>query len=341
MSLTTIDSVGGSAARSITGGLTKTGVDVRAKVIEALLIAALGGSLLILAVLIVDLIRRSWSVWTGRGAEFLTSGLNTTSADIAGVWSGLKGTLVLAGLVIVIAFPLGIACAVYLEEYAGKSGFARLTRVNVRNLAGVPSVVYGLLGLGIFVKVLDSVGSGGQDVQGHGFVPFHWVGNLMDWIGGNNGRTVFAGGLALSALVLPIVVITTSEALRAVPRGIREGALGVGATQWETIRSHVLPAATPGILTGTVLSIARAMGEAAPILIVGATTGTLLTGNQNFVEQLSGPWTGLPVVIFSYARQPGSVWSSLTAAAALVLLVLVLVLNGFAIWMRNRYERKW
>jgi phosphate transport system permease protein len=126
-----------------------------------------------------------------------------------------------------------------------------------------------------------------------------------------------------------------------VPRSIREGALGVGATKWETIRHHVLPAAAPGILTGTVLSLARAAGEAAPILIVGAATGLIITGDKSLVEQLSGPFTGLPAVIFSYARLPGEDFRAVTAAAALVLLVLVLAMNAFAIWLRNRYERKW
>jgi phosphate transport system permease protein len=213
-----------------------------------------------------------------------------------------------------VAFPIGIACAVYLEEYSSTSWFARITRVNVRNLAGVPSIVYGLLGLAIFVKALDN------------------------W---NGGRNIFAGGLALAALVLPIVVITTSEALRAVPRSIREGAFGVGATQWETIRSHVLPSAAPGILTGTVLSLARAAGEAAPILLVGAATGLLRTGDQSVLQQIQGPFTALPVAIFSYARQPGEDFRALTAAASIVLLVMVLFMNGIAIWLRNRYEKKW
>jgi len=168
-----------------------------------------------------------------------------------------------------------------------------------------------------------------------------WLGNLLNLLSGNSGRNIFAGGLALSALVLPIVVITASEALRAVPRSIREGALGVGATQWETVRHHVLPAAAPGILTGTVLSLARATGEAAPLLLVGAVTGTLITGDKSFVEQLSGPFTALPVAIFSYARQAGDDWRAVTGAAALVLLVLVLIMNGFAIALRNRYDRKW
>jgi phosphate transport system permease protein len=341
VTVTTLDSMGGGAARDVTAGLTSRHTDVREKVVEGVLIATLAASLLIIAVLIADMIQRSWSVWTDRGTDFLSSGLSITDASEAGVWPGIKGTIVLMTLVVALAFPLGIACAVYLEEYAGKSGFARWTRVNVRNLAGVPSVVYGLLGLGIFVKVLNSFGQPGGDLQDSGFPPFRWLGNALDWFSGNNGRNVMAGGLVLSALVLPIVIITTMEALRAVPRAIREGALGVGATQWETIRHHVLPAASPGILTGTVLGLARAAGEAAPILIVGAVTGTLITGDQNLVEQLSGPFTGLPAVIFSYARLPGDDFRAITAAAALVLLVLVLLMNGFAIWLRNRYERKW
>jgi phosphate transport system permease protein len=341
VALTTIDSTGGSAARSVTAGLTKHRIDVRGKIIEGLLIGSLAVSLVILAVLIGEMVQRSWSVWTDRGTGFLSDGLNITDASTAGVWPAIKGTIVLMFLVALLAFPLGIACAVYLEEYAGNSRFARWTRVNVRNLAGVPSVVYGLLGLGIFVKLLNGLGEPGDNLQDSGFFLFRWIGNVLDWLAGNDGRNVVAGGLVLSVLVLPIVIITTMEALRAVPRAIREGALGVGATQWETIRHHVLPAASPGILTGTVLALARAAGEAAPILIIGAVTGTLITGSQGVVEQLSGPFTGLPAVIFSYARLPGDDFRAITAAAALVLLFLVLLMNGFAIWLRNRYERKW
>lgn len=314
MPVSSPSSVGGSTARAVTTGLTKRGVNARAKAVELVLIASLALSLVILLVLIVDLLRRSWPVWTDRPVDFLTTNLNSQNASAAGIGQAIRGTLILCGLVVVVAFPLGIACAVYLEEYAGQSVFARLTRVNVRNLAGVPSIVYGLLGLAIFVQALGGV---------------------------TGGRTVFAGGLALSALVLPIVVITTSEALRAVPRSIREGAFGVGATQWETVRSHVLPSAAPGILTGTVLSLARAAGEAAPVLLVGAATGLLRTGNQSLIEQLSGPFTALPVTIFSYARQPGDEFRQVTAAASIVLLVLVLFMNGVAIWLRNRYEKKW
>ena len=152
---------------------------------------------------------------------------------------------------------------------------------------------------------------------------------------------MFAGGLALSALVLPIVVITASEALRAVPRSIREGAFGVGATQWETVRSHVLPAAAPGILTGTMLSLARAAGEAAPILLVGAATGLLRTGEQSFVEQLRVGSRRFPWRSSRTLASPAEDFRALTAAASLVLLVLVLFMNGIAIWLRNRYEQKW
>lgn len=311
MALTTPASTGGRTARSMTETLTKRGSDVRGRIVEAALVAALAVTLLILFVLIVDLLQRSWPVWTERGGDFLGAGLNSSSAASAGVWSGIKGTLILGLIVIVVSFPLGIACAVYLEEYAGRSRFARWTRINVRNLAGVPSIVYGLLGLGVFVGTLGI------------------------------GRNMLAAGLALSALVLPIVIITASEALRAVPRPIREGAFGVGATQWETVRSHVLPSAAPGILTGTVLSLARAAGEAAPILLVGAATGLLRTGDKGFIDQLGGAFTAMPVVIYSYARQTGEQFRELTAAASLVLLVLVLAMNTFAIWLRNRYDRKW
>jgi phosphate transport system permease protein len=314
MAFTTPETVGAAAARDLTSALTRKRFDLRSKIVEAVLIVTMAMSLVILLTLIVDLLLRSSSVWSERPWDFLTGNLNAQNADVAGVGQAIRGTLLLCLIVVVVAFPLGIACAVYLEEYAGKSRFARITQTNVRNLAGVPSIVYGLLGLAIFVQALGGI---------------------------TGGRTVFAGGLALSALVLPIVVITASEALRAVPRSIREGALGVGATPWETIRSHVLPSATPGILTGTVLSLARAAGEAAPILLVGAATGLLRSGDQAFWTQLRGPFTGLPVAIFSYARQPGADFRALTAAASVVLLVLVLAMNGLSIWLRNRYERKW
>lgn len=315
MGLTTPAKLGGGTARTVTGGLTKRGIDARSKAVEGVLITALGALLLILLVLIIYLVQRSWPVWTDRPGGFLSGRVDNQNAAAAGVWQGIRGTLILCVIVGLIAVPLGVACAVYLEEYAGKSRFAKWTLINVRNLAGVPSIVYGLLALAIFTPFTRGIGL--------------------------DGRDVFAGGLALSALVLPIVIITSSEALRAVPRSIREGAFGVGATQWETVRSHVLPSAAPGILTGTVLTLARAAGEAAPILLVGAITGTLRTGGLGFVEQLGERFTALPVIIYSYSTEPGDEYRALAAAAGVVLLVLVLLMNGFAIWLRNRYERKW
>ena len=258
------------------------------------------------------------AVFTERIGSFLTSGLARDAAD-AGLWDAIWGTLWICIIVAVVAFPIGIACAVYLEEYAGKSRFARLTQINIRNLAGVPSIVYGILGLAVFVKWLGDDGNGGL----------------------TGGRSVISGGLTLAVLVLPIVVITTTEALRAVPQGIREGALAVGATRWETVRNHVLPAASPGILTGTVISLARAAGEAAPLILVGAVTGFLNVGDASTWERLHGPFTAIPIVIFSWARQPGADFAGLTAAASLTLLVIIFLMNGFAIWLRNRYERKW
>lgn len=315
MALSSPGTVGAPAAASITKALTAKGRDRVGRLIEGGLLLTLFVSLAVLVLLMVHLVQRAWPVLSDDLGGFLSRGQDASDAADAGVWQAIRGTIILAVIVSVVAFPLGIACAVYLEEYAGASRLARITRLNVRNLAGVPSIVYGILGLAIFVKFFRPV---------------------------TNGSTVIAGGLTLAVLVLPIVVITASEALRAVPRSIREGALGVGATQWETIRSHVLPSAAPGILTGTVLSLARAAGEAAPILLVGAATGLLRVGNTGLWDQITeGRFTALPVAIFSYARQPGDDFRAVTAAASLVLVVLVFVVNGLAIYLRNRYERRW
>ena len=246
MALATPASHGATTAASLTTQLTGAKRDIRGRAVEAVLLATLALSLLILVALVVNLVQRSWPVLSGRLGDFLSSGLDASNATEAGVWQAIRGTLTLAVIVAIVAFPLGIACAVFLEEYAGKSFFARLIRINVRNLAGVPSIAYGILGLTIFVKFADGI---------------------------TGGRTVISGGLALAVLVLPVVIITASEALRAVPQSIREGAYGVGATKWETVRSHVLPSAAPGILTGTVLALSRAAGEAAPLLLVGGITG--------------------------------------------------------------------
>jgi phosphate transport system permease protein len=315
MGLTSPAGIGTSVATAdVARRITGRKADVRSAVFEATLLSTLVLSVVILIALVLTTLQDGWPVLSNRLGDFLSSGPNTSSAATAGIWAGIKGTLIMSVIVAIVAFPLGVSCAIYLEEYASKSRFARLTQINVRNLAGVPSIVYGLLGLSIFVRFAKPV---------------------------TNGQTVISGGLTLAVLVLPIVVITASEALRAVPLSIREGAFGVGATKWEVIRSHVLPSAAPGILTGTVLSLARAAGEAAPLLLVGAVTGFLSTGDQGIIEQITeGRFTALPAQIFAYARVGGG-FSEVTAAASVVLIALVFLVNALAIWLRNRYEQKW
>lgn len=305
---------GSAAARgAVERSLKGTRVDVKGRLFEAALLTALLLSLLILLVLLYDVFSGGISVLTGRGGDFVRGSLSPLP-QTAGIGQGIRGSLLLMLFVVALAFPVGIGAAIYLEEYARDTRAARLVNVNIRNLAGVPSIVYGILGYAIFVRALGGL---------------------------TGGKSVMAGGITLAVLVLPIVIITTAEALRAVPYSIREAGFGVGATQWEVVRSHVLPAAAPGILTGTVLSLSRALGETAPLLLVGAVTGFLATGSQSFVERIQGPFTALPTIVFAWARQPNAGFRELTSAAIVVLLGVILVANAAAIFLRNRYERKW
>lgn len=283
---------------------------------QLMLLVALLTSLLFLVVLMVDILRKGWGVLADRGTDFLTSSISSFSAETAGVWQGLVGSTITLLFVLFIAIPLGVAAAVYLEEYAADTRLNRFINVNIRNLAGVPSIVYGLLGLALFVEILWPV---------------------------TNGATMIAAGYTLTVLVLPIVIITSAEALRAVPYSIREAGYGVGATRWEVIRHHVLPSAAPGILTGTVLSLARALGETAPVLLVGAVTGYLSSGGASLIEQTYQPYgyTTLPTVIFQYSTLPSQSFRAVAAAAIIVLLALILTANAAAIVLRNRYEKRW
>lgn len=292
--------------------------DVGSALFSGLLIAALLLSLGVLLVLLATTLQEAWPVLSTRGAAFITS--DTSRLDSrTGVWQGLVGSLILVGFVAVIALPLGIAAAVYLQEYARDSRLNRLLITNIRNLAGVPSVVYGILGLVVFVQALRAVT--GPNVY---------------------GRSYLSGGLTLSVLVMPIIILITMEALRAVPTGIREAAYGVGATRWEVVRSHVLPYAAPGMLTGAILSLARAFGETAPLLLVGAVTGYLSTPTgRTPLEILQGQYTSLPTQIYAWTKLAGDGWRENTAAAIVVLLVAILVVNALAILLRNRYDRKW
>jgi phosphate transport system permease protein len=296
------------ATRTEIGG---TGRDWRGLAFHGLLLLSLLFSLLVLFTLIADVLARGLPVFADRGLDVLTSNTSRSPAR-AGVAQGIFGTLMMAVFVSLFAFPVGVMTAIYLEEYAPDNRLTRFINVNIRNLAGVPSVVYGLLGLAIFVLVLR---------------PF------------TGGRSMIAGGLTLAVLVLPIVIITSAEAIRAVPRALREAGYGVGASRWEVTRLLVLPSAAPGILTGTVLALSRALGETAPLLLAGAVLGGFSTGGRSLFEQIFSDYTVLPVTIFDFARRPQEEFRALTAAAIIVLLVVTLLANAIAILLRNRYER--
>jgi phosphate transport system permease protein len=292
--------------------------DVAGRIFSGALLLTLLLSLLILLVLLGSVIADAWPILSERGVGFLGDNLSHFEGR-AGVRQGLIGSLILIAFVGVVAVPLGVGAAVYLQEYAKTSRVNRALVANIRNLAGVPSIVYGILGVVVFAQILR--GLTGPE---------------------SSGLSYISGGLTLAVLVMPFMIIITMEALRAVPRGIREAAYGVGATRWEVVRSHVLPYAAPGMFTGGILALARAFGETAPLLLVGAVTGYLSPGgSENLVDTLQGRYTALPTIIFSWSRQPGGEWAQLTAAAIVVLLAVILAVNLSAILLRNRYERRW
>ena len=324
MALTTVGDVARKNAQTLEG----KGSDVGGTIFRIIVAGTLYISLLIIAVLIFDVIVDGWDQLSNRLGGFLSGTLRSRSIDDQlGVHQGLYGTFWIAVFVAVIAFPTGIAAAIYLEEYAHRNRMTRFIELAIRNLSGVPSVVYGLLGLFLFVE--------GETILG--FIGLGW---LVDITG---GPTPISAGLTLAILVLPIVIITSQEAVRAVPSGLKEGAYGVGATKSEMIRTQVLPYAAPGILTGTLLSMSRAIGEAAPLILIGAISGGL-TNNPSFldVSALQERFTALPILIVTWVGQRGRDEGFATAAAAaiVVLLVVVIALNMTAILLRNRFEKK-
>jgi phosphate transport system permease protein len=288
--------------------LRSGGGDIRGLVLQGALLLSLVIALGVLIILVSNIVIQSLPVFAARTVEFLTSPLSSRPAN-AGIIQGIIGSVLLMAFVAVIALPIGVGAAIYLEEYAHDTWLTRLIRTNIRNLAGVPAIVYGLLGLALFVSTLGL------------------------------GKSLIAGGLTLAVLVLPIAVITTSEALRAVPNSIREAAFGVGATRWEMVRSHVVPYAAPGILTGTILTLARAFGETAPLLMVGAIAGTFTSTAVG--DMLTGSYTALPTIVFNWSGQPQDEFRALTSAAIVVLLVVIMLVNATAILLRNRYDRRW
>lgn len=255
-----------------------------------------------LAVLLVDTLVTAWPAlsWS------LFTEAPSTVPEEAGARPAILATLYLGVLVLVLSVPIGVLTAIYLEEYANRERwYNRLIEVNIQNLAAVPSIVYGILGLAFIVRGLGV------------------------------GRVVLAGALILTLVVLPTVVVASREAIRAVPDSIRQGAFALGATKWQVIWRQVLPASIPGMATGSILALSRAVGETAPLIMVGAITYVA------FNPSLFGAYTALPVQIYNWTRQPDPGFQTLAAAAAVILLAIVLSMNALAIFLRNRYRKQW
>jgi phosphate transport system permease protein len=296
------------------GSLQQARPDVAGMVFAVIMLFSLLFSLAILGVLIADQLARGLPVIAERGTDFLTSDLSSNPAK-AGVAQGLIGTALLCAIVALVAFPIGILTAIYLEEYAPDNLLAKFIAVNIRNLAGVPSVVYGLLGLAVFVAFFAGLGVG-------------------------DGQNVLSGGLTLAVLILPLVIITSAEAIRSVPHALRESGFGLGASRWQVVRQLVLPSAAPGILTGTVLALSRALGETAPLILIGAVLGSFSSGGS-LADLFGGPYAALPTIVYDWARKPQEEFRALTSAAILVLLAVTILANTVAIVLRNRYDRRW
>jgi len=255
-----------------------------------------------LAVLLVDTLVTGWPQLDAQ----LFSDSPSTQPEEAGARPAILATLYLGLIVLLLSVPIGVLTAIYLEEYADrKRWWNRLIEVNIQNLAAVPSIVYGILGLAFIVR------------------------------GVGLGRVVLAGGLILTLVVLPTVVVASREAIRAVPDSIRQGAFALGATQWQVVWRQVLPAAIPGMATGSILALSRAVGETAPLIMVGAIVYVA------FDPTLLGPYTALPVQIYNWTKQPDPTFQTLAAAGAIVLLGIVLSMNAVAIFLRNRYRKQW
>ena len=286
---------------TLNGGATSARRQLMDLAFQGLALLVLCIALVSLGALIADI----WSDGASRlSLDFLTGFPSRRAAD-AGVWHALTGSVVVILVTGLLAVPIGVAAAIYLEEYGGRSAAARIIEMNITNLAAVPSIIYGLLGLGLFVRALGM------------------------------GRSVLAGASTLALLVLPVVILSTREALRAVPPSIREGSYALGATKWQTVWYQVLPVALPGILTGTILALSRAIGETAPLITIGALTFVAFAP-----DGIWSPFTVLPIQIFNWVSRPQREFQVNAAAGILVLLALLLTMNAAAIWLRDRYQKK-
>ncbi|UBH21438.1 phosphate ABC transporter permease PstA [Macrococcus armenti] len=262
--------------------------------------------LIVLAMLLFDIIKKGAGYLT---PEFFTNFSSTTPLK-AGIKGALIGTLWLMMTIAPIAISLGVATAIYMEEYAKDNFFTRFVKVNIANLASVPSVVFGLLGLTLFVR-------------GGGIEAF------------SLGKSVLAAALTMSLMILPVIIVSSQEAIRAVPNAIREASLGLGATKWQTITNVVLPASIPGILTGTILALSRAIGETAPLVVIGIPTIFMKTPD-NIMDRFQA----LPMQIFTWAKLPKEEFQFVSSAAIIVLLIMLIAMNSIAIFIRNKYQKK-
>ena len=262
-----------------------------------------------------SLIFKSWIT-----PDFITSP-QSSNAIVAGVRTAILGSLWTIFIAISFSFPIGVGAAIYLQEYAKDNFINRIIQTNINNLAGVPSIIYGILGLALFVRLLNQVTSGAA---------FGYADPATA-----NGRTILSAGLTLGLLILPLIIINAQEAIKAVPNSLREASYGMGATRWQTVWNHVLPSALPGVLTGTILAVSRAIGETAPLVVIGASTFITFDPTGPFSK-----FTTLPIQIYQWTSRPQDVFRNIAAGAIIVLLVMLLSMNAFAVLLRNRYSRR-
>ena len=256
-----------------------------------------------------------WRSWVS--LDFIRSSLSRVPGN-AGIFPAFMGTIWLLSMTALIAFPIGVGAAFYLEEYASHTWYNKIIEINIRNLAGVPSIIYGMLGLAIFVRALETFTNGS-----------------MFGAESANGRTILSAAATLALLILPIIIAGTQEAIRAVPSALREASYGLGATKWQTISRQIFPAALPGILTGTIIALSRAIGETAPLIVVGAATFINVNPDGPFSQ-----FTALPILIYNWTSQPDPQFQNAAAAAIIVLLVLLLTMNSIAIILRNMSSQR-
>ncbi|MEO1592353.1 MAG: phosphate ABC transporter permease PstA [Cyanobacteria bacterium J06632_22] len=269
----------------------------------ATIVAVLVLAWLLLTILVDGLGTLDW--------QFVSS-FPSRKPEQAGIKAALVGTIWIMAVVICVSFPIGVGAGIYLEEFADDNWFTRLVEINISNLAGVPSIIYGLLGLAAFTRVLEPI---------------------------TGGRSVLSGGLTLVLLILPVIIVATREALRTVPTSMRLAGFALGANRWQVVWSHVLPAALPGVLTGTILALSRAIGETAPLIAIGAATFIPFLPPMNPVEGLRSPFTALPIQIYNWVGRPQEEFHHIAASGIIVLMILLLLMNAVAVYFRNRFQR--